>query len=169
MKPHLRKSCVLLSNSVRPWPAGLFVPYEEIQSIQSRRLNCYCPPLRQEGEAPSGKREVAAVGDWQFFTNPFFAQSPFPNQMIALHSFKCHPGFFWVIYLLVVNLTFSSIPPLMTGSGSGPVGMKMTQEWVTDSTNTTLSLSVRTNLTTQLDQESFCSSPFIPPTPTSIT
>ncbi len=31
-------------------------------------------------------------------------------------------------------LTFSSIPPLMTGSGSGPVGMRTTRESVTDST-----------------------------------
>lgn len=103
--------------------------------------------------------------------------------MLAQHAFKCHPASVSVIFALLVNLTFSSIPPLMTGSGSGPVGMKITQESVvrlTENNSFCLSLSVGTSVmswylqsctiragsSTLLDQESFCSSPFIPPTPT---
>lgn len=87
----------------------------------------------------------------------------FPNQI--------NPCFCYVSSCL----TFSSIPPFRTGSGSGPAGMGEDTR-ISDQTpkNTTCCLfrtkGVLSELyhqsSTVLDQESVRSSPFIPPTPT---
>ncbi len=127
------KRCVLLSNTVRPWPAGLSVPHEELQSIQSRRLIYYCRPLCQKGEAPSVKREVAAVGDRQLHTlqssNPTFGFAL--KQIYKPNDGSTHLSVIQCLSMRCIScstLTFSSIPPLMTGSGSGPASVRETQK-----------------------------------------
>lgn len=117
MSSHTWENAACYSKAVRPWSAGL--SYEELQSIHSWKLNHW-------SSSPPERRgfiwEVATLEVWQLLLKSKILK---PNDSSTL--FKCHPAIS-VIFLLLVNLTFSSIPPLMTGSGSGPVGMKITQE-----------------------------------------
>lgn len=178
--------CVLLLNPVRPRPA---VPHEELHSpsIQSRTIIVLLSVRKER------------LCRWR-------GKLPLWETDGSLHTSKLKPHFWlhskadlqtkWQLYTRCVklclslclmwciccwcNLTFSSIPPLMTGSGSGPVGMKVKQESVIGaqrynsfalsgglmSCHDTCSPPVLHHSSTLLDQESFCSSPFIPPTPT---
>lgn len=70
-------------------------------------------PLRQEGGAPSGeggKLTLWGGGAAASHASKFQPHNLKPNDGSALFQ--------------MVMLTFSSIPPLMTGSGSGPAGIK---------------------------------------------
>lgn len=86
------------------------------RSDRAFRVKSDGSPLRQEGGAPSGEGGKLTLrgGTTASHTSKFQPHNLKPNDGSAL--------------VQTVMLTFSSIPPLTTGSGSGPEGINIRGE-----------------------------------------